>query len=509
MESKGFGLKVLIGILVGAAVGVLLMFATPVGIQPGDTLRAIDTQGNDVELKVGDDAKNPTALVVDGQEIGEPVKVVGLSLNEAVGPVAEQTGLQIQSIEVADRGSVAVRPTFTEIIYVIGQIFLRLLKMIVIPLVIATVFVGIASLGNIKALGKLGGQTAGFYIGTMLIAVTIGIIWVNLLSPGTGLQDQWASEAGTAAVADQTAADLILKTIPTNPIAAITNGDIVGVLFFVILVALAVLSVGKRRAAPFFNFMESLNDLVFVLIGWIMRLAPIGVGALLAHTIATQDMGFLGTLLQSLGLFALTVVGALLTHWIVLLVIVGTLGKYNPIKFVKNMAPAFGVAFGSNSSSATMPVTLECVKEMGVSKRVRNFVVPVGATLNMDGTALFEAVSVLFFAQAFGMIGDVGIGGQLVIAITAVVAAIGAAGIPSAGLVTMVIVLQAAGIPASKIEILWGIDRPLDMCRTVVNITGDAVTSRFIQTINPDIDPALDDEASEYAVVDPEASHGD
>lgn len=308
------------------------------------------------------------------------------------------------------------------------------------------------------------------------------------------------------AIADQTPSDLILRVIPTNPVAAIVEMDIIGILFFTILLAFAILSLGKKRAAPVFNFFESLNDLVFVLVGWVMALAPFGVGLLIAHTIGTQDLPFLSHLLEGLLKFAATVTLALATHFIVLLLIVWIFGKLNPIAFLRAMSPAMAVAFGTNSSTATMPVTMTCVSNLGVSKRIRNFVIPVGATLNMDGTALFEAVTVIFFAQAFGF--DLSFAQQFLVAILAVAAAMGAAGIPSAGLVTMVMVLSAVGLPATKIATIFAIDRPLDMMRTIVNITGDAMTARVVQTRFPDIRQEDDDLASEYEEIDPEDSHG-
>ncbi len=506
MHDKKFGVKVLIGIVLGAIVGFALLNFMPVGIQPGDTLTATLTDGSPLEVKVPD-GKGEVQLEVDEQPVGDPVEIRGKPLGDAPEILSDTLGITVTDVEVTSRGEVKDRPAITEILYITGQIFMRLLKMIVIPLVIVTVLVGIASLGDLKKLGSLGWRTAVVYVSTMFVAVLIGVTFVNTIKPGAALASQWADEAGGAAIADQTAADLILKTIPTNPIESIASGDIVGILFFVIFMAIAMLAIGKHKIAPVFNFFEAMNDLIFVMVGWVMKLAPIGVGALLAHTIATQDIGFIGGLLESLGKFAGTVVLALLTHLIVLLLIVRFIAKYSPIEFLRKMSPAMATAFGTNSSSATMPVTLKCVESMGVSKRIRNFVVPVGATLNMDGTALFEATTVLFFAQAFGY--DFGFGQQMTVAFVSVIAAIGAAGIPSAGLVTMVLVLSAVGLPTSKLALIWGIDRPLDMCRTIVNITGDAMTSRVIQTWYPDIRIEDDDLASEYEDVEPEASHGD
>ena len=521
MHDKRFGLKVMIGIALGILVGLLLTQVMPVGVQPGDVLKATLSDGTGVNVKIttadGDPkGKEPSTATVVAAETGDdypsfgitfdsPVTVIGLSLENAQAELSRSAGVSFRSAEVKKRDKVVVRPAVTEIVYVVGQIFIRMLKMLVIPLIIATVLIGIASLGNIKKLGTLGRQAALWYVGTMMVAVVIGVTYVNLIRPGDALVDAWSEDATEIAIASMSPADMILKTIPTNPIDAIARGDIVAILFFIILFALAMLKLGKRRVAPVYNFFEGLNDIIYMLIGWVLTMAPIGVGCLIAEAVGTQDFGYLGIISKGLGLFALTLTLSLVTHFIFLMIMLKTVGKYSPITFLKQFSPALATAFGSSSSSATLPVTMTCVSKTGVSKRISNFVLPVGATLNMDGTALFEAIAVLFFAQAFAA--DLEIGGQVVVALTSIVAAMGAAGIPSAGLVTMTVVLSAVGLPVSKISFLWAIDRPLDMMRTVVNITGDAVTARVIQTLNPDIKQSEDDLFEEYEEVEAEASH--
>lgn len=507
MFWKGLGFRVLIGIIAGVLLGLFLLNVAPIGIQPNDLYIVTTETGETFEVQIPESARKPGKLKLDGEEVGDPVLLAGTPMQDAASVISRAVGVSVREVKLEARKSVTVRPGITEFVYVGGEVFLRLLRMLVVPLIIATVLVGIASLGSIRQLGKLGLTTATIYVSTMLIAAGIGVFFVDMLRPGDPLKARWAAEASDVAIADQTASELILKVIPTNPVAAIVELDIIGILFFTILLAFAILKLGKKRAAPVFNFFESLNDLMFVLIGWVMWLAPFGVGLLIAHTIGTQDVAFLGNLFAGLAKFALTVTLALMTHFVVLLVIVTTFGKTNPITFVRAMLPAMAVAFGTNSSTATLPVTMKCVDQLGVSKRIRNFVVPVGATLNMDGTALFEAVAVIFFAQAFGV--DLGFSQQFFVAILAVVAAMGAAGIPSAGLVTMVIVLSAVGLPATQIQTIFAIDRPLDMMRTIVNITGDAMTSRVVQTRFPEIRPEDDDLATEYEAIEPEASHGE
>ncbi|MEJ5170520.1 MAG: dicarboxylate/amino acid:cation symporter, partial [Fimbriimonadales bacterium] len=243
---------------------------------------------------------------------------------------------------------------------------------------------------------------------------------------------------------------------------------------------------GTERAKPVLGIFESLNHAVAAMVGWVMRLAPVGIFALVAHTVATQEVSFLAPLLKSLGLFATTVAAGLMAHFVLQLALLRFVARCEVVDYLKRMAPALATAFGTNSSNATLPVTMRCADEMGVPRRISSFVLPVGATLNMDGTALFEAAAAMFFAQAFGF--DFGLGTQILIALTSVLAAMGAAGIPSAGLVTMVLVLSAVGLPTTKLPLLWAIDRPLDMLRTVVNVNGDALTCRILERLNPDLE---------------------
>jgi Na+/H+-dicarboxylate symporter len=526
MIKRNLTLRVLIGMILGIATGLLLMTFVPAPIQPADQLKVTLDTGETLMLTVArsDRAEKAVPVVIEDEERGRAIletaqregfvrfpggeiQLAGVSFRDAPA-VLRTAGLPATQVELDKRSSVTIRPGPTQVVYVLGELFIRLLRMLVIPLILSTVLVGIGSLGDIAKLGRLGRQTFLFYFGTMFLASLTGLFFVNLIRPGVGLNWTVPEDAGTGIVAESPSiVDLILRIVPTNPIQAMAEFDVLGMLFFIILLALAILTVGKQRAAPVFNFAESLSDLIFVLIRWLMLLAPIGVGALIAYYIGIQNVQHFGTLIASLGKFAATVAGSLTVHFLVLLLILRFVGRYNPILFLRQLGPAIMTAFGTNSSSATMPMTLSSVRQMGVSKRISNFVVPVGATMNMDGTALFEAVAVLFFAQAYGF--ELGFAGQAIVALTAVLAAVGAAGIPSAGLVTMALVLTAVGLPLAGIGLLFAIDRPLDMLRTVVNITGDAVTSRVVQTWNPEIDPADDDVLSEYQIVEPVTAHGD
>jgi proton glutamate symport protein len=506
MKLHNVSLKVLLGMVIGIVLGLVLMNNTPVPVQPKDRFE-FSVGGQVVSATIAEAADAKPGLTTSPEmPIAAPDTVlVGTPMSEAQANLEKALGTKLDGVHLRERKEVKLRPPLLELVNIIGQGFIGLLKMLVIPLIISSVLVGIASLGGFRQLRRLGGQTFLIYLTSMAVAVGVGMVFVNLIRPGAGLVGKMPGAEG-AATSAPTISEMVLRLIPSNPVKAMADFDVLGILTFTVLLAIAILHVGKHRAAPVFNFFESLADLMFVLIGWVMAIAPIGVGALIAYQIGIQNPDHLGGLLQSLGMFAATVASSLAVHFLILVGAVALIARYNPLRFLRHMTPAVLTAFGTNSSNATMPVTLSSVRSMGVSKRVSDFVVPVGATMNMDGTALFEAVAALFFAQAYGV--ELGLTQQIIIALTAILAAVGAAGIPSAGLVTMTLVLTAVGLPVAGIAMIFAIDRPLDMLRTVVNITGDAMTSRVVQTWNPDIRPEEDDLATEYEIVEPAASHG-
>jgi Na+/H+-dicarboxylate symporter len=497
--------KILLGMLFGLVVGVLLMYFSPVPLQPGDEVRLVGADGATIL-----EGKVAAQIVTDSSDAGGrndqgELLLAGLSERDALAAL-ERRGTPASEIQLLKResmASVAVMPPITTVLYIIGQLFIKLLKMLIIPLIVATVLVGVAGLGDIGKMGRLGKHTLLIYIGTMLVAAMLGLLMVAIIQPGSGLGWTSAGSAGES----PTVRDLILRIVPDNPLHAMVQLDVIGTLFFTILVGIAVLKLGKHKCAPFFNFFEALNDIVYVLVGWVMWLAPLGVGALLAYFIGIQVPEYISSLLASLGKFAACVAIGLILQFFFLTVLVAWLGRFAPFHFLAKMSPALATALGTDSSSATMPVTLTCVRSVGVSKRIAGFVVPVGATANMDGTALYEATAALFFAQAYGV--ELSLAQQALVVVTAVAAAVGAAGIPSAGLVTMTLVLTAVGLPLEGIALLFAIDRPLDMMRTAVNVYGDAVASRIVQTWNPDIRPEEDDVATAYEEVEPKAAYGD
>jgi len=350
----------------------------------------------------------------------------------------------------------------------VGLIFIKLLKMLIVPLILASMVVGVAKVGDIRKLGGLGGRTFIYYVATTFASVIVGLIAVNLVRPGGG--QPLAGEVPEAAYTSLGVGDIIMNIIPDNPIRAMANLDILPVIVFALLLG-AVLTTLGDRGRPLTAFFESLNDAMMRLADWIIRLTPIGVFALLAKVVAETGPG----IFANLGKYMITVLVGLAFHaFITLPLILFLIGRVKPNLFFKNVSPAVTTAFSTASSSATLPLTMDCVtKGGGISAKVSSFVLPLGATINMDGTALYESVAAVFIAQVYGI--ELGFSQQVLVFFTATLAAIGAAGIPSAGLVTMAIVLKAVGLPLEGIGMILAVDRILDMCRTSVNVWGDAV----------------------------------
>jgi Na+/H+-dicarboxylate symporter len=354
----------------------------------------------------------------------------------------------------------------------IGDMFIRLLRMVVIPIIFSSLVVGVLNLGNVKSLGRLGGRTFVYYLTTTLAAVFIGLLVVNMIHPGWDADIQVTESVLPDGLQNQTLflSDILKNLVPENIFKAMVEGQTLGLIFFSIIFGCALLAIGKKAEAMG-RMVESLNEVVLKITDWIMLLAPIGVFALMASLVGKIGLAafkplalYMATVLIGLALHSLFVLSGILVF----------IGKYSPITFVKRMFPALATAFSTDSSVATLPVTMECLeKNVGISKKVTGFVTPLGATINMDGTALYEAVAAMFIAQVYGI--DLTLTQQFIIALTATLASIGAAGIPSAGLITLVIVLKAVNLPLEGIGLLLAVDRILDMCRTTVNVLGDAV----------------------------------
>lgn len=360
----------------------------------------------------------------------------------------------------------------------LGELFLTMLKMLIVPLVAASVISGVAGLGDVRRLGRMGGYAVAYYACTTLLAVCIGLLMADLWQPGVGVPMGEGLADPSPKAGDVGLTDLILSLVHPNIIEAAAGMKLLPVIVFCIAFAAALSTLGER-GRPVIAFFEGLNDAMMKLVEWIMWLAPLGVFALISSRLGAAGGGeaFVAQL-AGLGVYAAAVISGLLTHALVLCLLLAVLARRRVGAYLGHMAAALMTAFSTASSSATLPLTLEAVKLAGVDEKARRFVLPLGATINMDGTALYEAVAVLFIAQAYGI--DLSFAQQMLVLLTATLAAIGAAGVPEAGLVTMVIVLEAVGLPLEGIGLLLAIDWFLDRCRTTINVFGDAVGAAVV-----------------------------
>ncbi|MCX4188556.1 dicarboxylate/amino acid:cation symporter [Methylophaga sp. OBS4] len=363
----------------------------------------------------------------------------------------------------------------------LGTLFLNALKMTIIPLVMASIISGIGSLGDIRNLGRLGGYTIIYYTLTTAIAVLTGLLVVNWIQPGAGIQlTQAAVPEHILAKQDTGITDILLSLISPNLISAASQTQLLPLIVFAILFAMALTTLGDK-SKPVFAIFDGINEAMMKLVIWVMHLAPIGIFALIAARLGNAGGGeqFLAEI-KAVGLHVVTVLTGLLIHGIILLLILLLVARRG-LDYLVGMARALLTAFGTASSSATLPLTMECARENQVDAKAVKFVLPLGATINMDGTALYEAAAVLFIAQAYGV--DLSLMQQMIVFVTATLAAIGAAGIPEAGLVTMVIVLTAVGLPLDGIALLLAVDWFLDRFRTTINVWGDSVGAAVIDRL--------------------------
>lgn len=376
--------------------------------------------------------------------------------------------------------------SFVPYIEFLGTIFIRLITMVVIPLVFASLVLGTASLGNIKQLGRIGLKTFLYYTVTTAIAIAIGLFLANMLQPGAGMDAEVRSslmqnfegiaKEKISSSKDKNVVDMLVSIIPTNPIAAMASNDMLGLIFFSISLGIAITYIPEEKSRGFLNGIQVLNDAVVQLVHLIMKFAPYGVFALMASVVAKFGVDILFTLLN----YSLVVTLGLVIHVLFTYGLsIRFLGKVSPLFFFKNMREVLLLAFTTSSSNATLPLNMETVNEkFGVPAKISSFVLPLGATINMDGTALYQGVAAVFIAQVYGI--DLTLVDQLMILLTATMASVGAAGIPGAGLITLTVILQTIGIPVEGIALILGVDRILDMCRTVVNVTGDASCALFV-----------------------------
>ena len=362
------------------------------------------------------------------------------------------------------------------VLYVVGQGFIRLMQMLVVPLVFCSLICGSMAIGDTKILGKVGVKTIGFYLVTTALAVCVALGSALLINPGRGL-DMDAVQKGTVSSTTEATSlvDTLLNIIPKNPVQSMANGDMLPIIVFALFVGIMLAKLGTRGSVVA-NFFSQFNDVMMEMTMAIMKIAPIGVFCLIARTFATVGFSAFAPMLKYMGNVTLALaIQCLVVYQILLFVFT----RLNPFKFIKKFLPVMGFAFSTATSNATIPMSIDTLsKKMGVSKQISSFTIPLGATINMDGTSIMQGVAVVFIAQAYGI--PLTMGNLATVVVTATLASIGTAGVPSVGLVTLAMVLNSVGLPTEGIALIMGIDRILDMIRTAVNITGDAVCTTIV-----------------------------
>ncbi len=368
----------------------------------------------------------------------------------------------------------------------LGDIFIRLLNLVAVPLVLASLIAGAASLGDIRKFARIGTKTLAYYITTTAFAVTIGLVLANVIRPGEQMNEVTKNNLLQTYAGDtqeRIASDvefdgirMVVEMIPRNPFAALSQGEMLQIVFFAVFFGMVLTFANKDKSKILLDFFDALSDAMIKMIDVIMKFAPVGVFALIAATVAEFGFNILETLLW----YAVTVLLGLFIHT------AGTYGmllkiftRFNVRKFFKGIRPVMLVGFSTSSSAATLPVNMECCQEnLGVSKSITSFVLPLGATINMDGTALYQGVATVFIAQVYGM--DLTLAQQITVVFMAVLASIGTAPVPGVGIIMLIIILKSVGVPETGIALILGIDRILDMCRTITNVTGDAAGTVII-----------------------------
>lgn len=378
-----------------------------------------------------------------------------------------------------------------------GTIFISGLRLIAVPLVLASLITGVASLGDLKKLSRIGGKTIGIYVATTVVAVTLGLVIVNVMRPGDRVPDDMrerlAATYATQATDREAAAEeaqergplqILVDIVPTNAFQSISeNRNMLQVVFLALLLGIGLIQIPPDKAKPLLGLFDGLTHVIIRLVDLIMKMAPLGVFALIASTITTVAGDDPNQIIQLLGALAFYMIAVILGLTLQTVVTYPVMLKlFSPMSwkvFFQGMAPVQLVAFTTSSSGATLPVTMERVEEkLGVSEEVSSFVLPLGATINMDGTALYQAIAAVFIAQTLGL--GLGVGAQLTIVLTAVLASIGTAAVPGAGIIMLVIILEAINVPTAGIALILGVDRILDMMRTVTNVTGDATVATIV-----------------------------
>ena len=378
--------------------------------------------------------------------------------------------------------------------HVVGAIFISMLKMLVVPLVTFSLICGVCGIGDISKLGRVGGKAFALFMFTTALAISLAIAIATFFAPGQGFELASAATGSFTAPAAPPLSQVFIDLVPGNPIAAYAEGNMLQIIFFTILFAVCILMIGDA-GKPIIDISERLNMVMMEVVNVVMHVAPIGVFALMAKTFSLQGMDMI---LPMLGYFAV-LVGALILHATgTLMILLKVLGRVSPLQFLRKMRSAQIFAFSTSSSNATIPITLQCVeKRIGVDNSTASFVVPFGATINMDGTAIMQGVATVFIANVYGI--DLGLTGYLTVIAMSVLASIGTAGVPGVGLIMLAMVFNQVGLPVEGIALIIGVDRLLDMIRTAVNITGDAVITTIVARSENSIDMAIFN--------DPDAGH--
>ncbi|WP_157471201.1 dicarboxylate/amino acid:cation symporter [Halodesulfovibrio spirochaetisodalis] len=375
----------------------------------------------------------------------------------------------------------AFAPAFVPYVAPVGTLFINAIKMLIVPLVFASLVTGMTSMDDVKKLGRISAKTIGIYLTTTLIAISIGLIVGELLQPGAGMNlvaagEQVAKEAPSLS-------KTLTGLIPKNPIDAMVKGNILQIIIFAIFLGLSINFAGEK-AAPVKTFFSSFAEVMYSMTAIVMACAPYGVAALIAKVVAQYGLDALLPLAKIIGA---VYVGAILHVFVTYSSYVAVVARLNPVKFFRGILDAIMVAFSTTSSAGTLPATIRCAeKNLGVSSSVSSFVLPLGATINMDGTAIYQGVCALFIAQAYNI--DLTMGNIVTIMLTGTLASIGTAGVPGAGLIMLSLILSSVGLPMEGIALIAGIDRILDMARTTVNISGDAMTAVLVSRTENELD---------------------
>ncbi|MCL1821610.1 MAG: dicarboxylate/amino acid:cation symporter [Prolixibacteraceae bacterium] len=356
---------------------------------------------------------------------------------------------------------------------ILGDIFLRALKMVIVPLIFSSIVSGVTSIGSGKNLGRIGLKTISYYLATSILAIMTGLIFANTIRPGVGVEMGFSENVTAIEGASGKVLDILVRIVPENIIDSMARGDILPIIFFAIVFGFFITQVQEKYSRPLTNFFEGVFEVMMKLTTFVIRFAPLGILGIVSREVV-RNADKLGNIAGGLAIYMLTVIVGLAVHAIITLpAIVKFLGKANPVKHFKNMATALLTAFSTASSSATLPLTMEAVEEKdGISNKISSFTLPLGATINMDGTALYECIAVIFIAQVYGV--DLSFYQQFIIVLTSMLVSIGAAGIPMAGLVMLTVILSAVNLPLEGVGLILSVDIVLDMMRTTVNVWSDS-----------------------------------